>query len=197
MTQPPYDYTKRAGVLPVSWNAFHGLCRALALGVQPWRPEMIVAVGRGGYYAGTLLAHMLRVDLAPVYLTRRENDQVVREHPEWIIEPPAAVAGKRVLIVDEISGSGETVRLVRDKALALGAAEARVAVLYAHSQGLEEPDYIGLISDALILNPWDREVLTENGFAVHPEYREALAQQGLQPDPSFLIDAPAFTLAKG
>lgn len=197
MTQPPYDYTKRAGVLPVSWNAFHGLCRALALGVQPWRPEMIVAVGRGGYYAGTLLAHMLRVDLAPVYLTRRENDQVVREHPEWIIEPPAAVAGKRVLIVDEISGSGETVRLVRDKALALGAAEARVAVLYAHSQGLEEPDYIGLISDVLILNPWDREVLTENGFAVHPEYREALAQQGLQPDPSFLIDAPAFTLAKG
>ena len=191
-----YDYTQRTGVLPISWNDFHGLCKALALGVQSCRPELILAVGRGGYYPGTLLAHMLRVDLFPAYLTRRERDAVVREHPLWIIEPPAAVARRRVLIVDEISSSGETVRLVRDKVLELGAAEARVAVLYAHSWGVEEPDYIGLVSDALILNPWDREVLTEDGFQPHPEYRDALAQQGQVADATMFIDAPAYVLAK-
>lgn len=196
MTQPSYDYTQRAGVLPISWNDFHGLCKALALGVHAYRPELILAIGRGGYYAGTLLAHMLRVDLWPVYLTRRVQDSVVREHPQWVIEPPVAVAGRRVLVVDEISGSGETVRLVRDKALELGAAEARVAVLYAHSWGVEAPDYIGLVSDALFLNPWDREVLTEHGFQMHPEYRDALAQQGQVADATMFIDAPAYVLAK-
>ncbi len=197
MTSPSYDYTQRAGVLPISWNDFHGLCKALALGVQSWRPELILAIGRGGYYPGTLLAHMLRIDLWPVYLTRRERDAVVREHPLWIIEPPAAVAGRRVLIVDEISSSGETVRLVHERALELGAAEARVAVLYAHGWGVETPDYIGLVSDALILNPWDREVLGEAGWHVHPEYREALEEQGIKPVASLLIEASSFSLAKG
>ena len=115
---------------------------------------------------------------------------------QWIIEPPAAVQGRRVLVVDEISGSGETVRLVRDRTLALGAAEVRAAVLYAHSWGVETPDYIGLVSDALFLNPWDREVLTENSFELHPEYRKALAQQGMSPDDSLFIDAPVLPLAK-
>ncbi|HRX02184.1 MAG TPA: phosphoribosyltransferase family protein [Anaerolineae bacterium] len=197
MTSPSYDYTQRAGVLPISWNDFHGLCKALALGVQSYQPQIILAVGRGGYYPGTLLAHMLRIDVFPVYLTRRVNDQVVRNHPQWIVEPPSAVAGKRVLIVDEISSSGATVRLVCEKALALAAAAARVAVLYAHSWGTEMPDYIGLVSDALILNPWDREVLTADGFAIHPEYRHALEGQGLAPDGSYLVDAPSFILAKG
>jgi len=196
MSQPSYDYTQRGGVLPISWNDFHGLCKALAMGVQPWRPELILAIGRGGYYPGTLLAHMLRVDLFPVYLTRREQNQVVRERPLWIIEPPAAVRARRVLVVDEISSSGETVRLVRDRVLSLGATEARAAALYAHSWGVEMPDYIGLVSDALILNPWDREVLVEDGFEMHPEYREALDQQGISPDESLLIDGPMFALAK-
>lgn len=196
MTQLSYDYTQRAGVLPISWSDFHGLCKALALGVQAYQPEIILAVGRGGYYPGTLLAHMLRIDLWPVYLTRREQDAVVREQPLWIIEPPAAVKGCRVLVVDEISSSGETVRLVRERVLQLGAAAARIAVLYAHSWSVETPDYIGLVSDALILNPWDREVLTEGGFQLHPEYRQALAGQELSPETAPLIEAPTFELAK-
>ena len=78
--------------------------------------------------------------------------------PQWLQEPPALVLGRRVLVVDEISSSGETLRMVREKVAGLGAGAVRSAVLYAHTWGVDEPDYIGLISDALLLNPWDREV---------------------------------------
>lgn len=197
MTDPHYDYSRREGILPVSWNDFHGLCRALALAIEPYRPEIILPVGRGGYYPGTQLAHILRVEVYPVRLTRRVADEVVRETPLWLLEPPAAVAGRRVLIVDEISSTGETLRLVIDRARELGAAETRSAVLYAHTWGVDTPDYIGLVSDTLLLNPWDREILVEGEFRFHPEYVGALAEQKIEPDASLLIPATSFTLAKG
>jgi hypoxanthine phosphoribosyltransferase len=192
----PYDYTDRDGVQPISWDDFHGLVKALAVVVSPWQPEIILPVGRGGYYPGALLAHILQVEVYPVRLSRREADVVVRESPRWLAEPPAAVAGRRVLVVDEISSTGETLTIVRERALALGAAAARTAVLYAHTWGVAVPDYIGLISDALLLNPWDREIYRDGAFHFHPEYAGALAQQGLSADAALLIPATLFVAAK-
>lgn len=191
-----YDYSTRTGILPISWEDFHGLCKALAAATAAYQPEVILAVGRGGYYPGTLIAHMLQAEIYPVRLTRREQDVVVHRSPRWLVEPPGLVQGRRVLIVDEISSSGETLTMVKQKAAELGAAEARCAVLYAHTWGVEVPDYIGLVSDALLLNPWDREIYRDSEFHFHPEYVEALAQQGITPDASLRIPATPVKLAK-
>ena len=50
--------------------------------------------------------------------------------------------------------------------------------------------------DALLLNPWDREIYTDGAFQFHPEYVGALAEQGILPDPSLLIGAEAVKAAK-
>jgi len=196
MTHTPYDYSTRTGILPISWNDFHGLVKALAAAVAPWRPEIVLPVLRGGAYPGMLLSHILQVDVYPVRLSRRENDVVVHETPRWLVEPPAAVVGRRVLVVDEICSTGETLALVRDRVVELGAAEARTAVLYAHTWGAAVPDAIGLITDDLVLNPWDREVYRDGAFGYHPEYQEALAEQGIAADDKLLIPATPFVAAK-
>ncbi len=197
MTDPSYDYSTRAGVRPIAWDDFHGLVKALALAVAPWRPEMVLPVLRGGAYPGALLAHILQIEVYPVRLTRRQDDVVVRETPQWLVEPPAAVRGRRVLVVDEMCSSGQTLAMVKARALALGAAEARTATLYAHTWGADAVDYTGLISDALVLNPWDREILRDGAFVFHPEYVAALAEQGVAADVSLLIPATPFVVAKG
>ena len=69
MTQSPYDYSTRKGILPISWEDFHGLCKALALAVEPFSPEVILPIGRGGYYPGALLSQMLQVEVYPVRLS--------------------------------------------------------------------------------------------------------------------------------
>ena len=196
MSQTAYDYADRDGILPISWEDMHGLCRALAVAAARFEPELILAVGRGGNYAGTLISHLLQVDVFPIRLSRRVNDVVTYTSPRWVVTPPDAVAKQRVLIVDEISGSGETLTLARARVLAMGAAAVRTAVLYAHSWGMAAPDYIGLVSDALILNPWDREVVRDGQVVFHPEYAAGLAEQGRAAEPSLLIPAPTFTLAK-
>lgn len=197
MTHEPYDYATRTGILPISWEDCHGICKALAAAAAAFRPEIILPVGRGGFYPGTLLSHMLQVEVYPVRLSRRVDDIVQHATPVWLIEPPAAVAGRRVLVVDEICSTGETLAMVKARTASLGAAAIRTAVLYAHSWSADVPDYIGLISDALILNPWDREIFRDGAFRFHPEYAAALAQQGVEFGPGLLIPAPAIQLAKG
>jgi hypoxanthine phosphoribosyltransferase len=196
-TSNPYDYENRVGIRPISWEDFHALCKGLAMAVAPFQPEIILPIGRGGTYPGALIAQMLQVEPYPVRLSRRVRDIVTYHSPQWLVEPPPVVRDRRVLVVDEISSSGETITLVKQKVEALGARAVKSAVLYAHSGGTSVPDYIGLITDALLLNPWDREILQAGAFHFHPEYVAALAQQGLPADSSLLIDAPAIRIAKG
>lgn len=84
----------------------------------------------------------------------------------------------------------------KQKVEVLGASAVRTAVLYAHSWSAHIPDYIGLISDALLLNPWDREVVQAGHFQFHPEYVEALAQQNIVVDASLLIPTVVIQVAK-
>src|SRR5512145_28070 len=122
MTNSSYDYTQRAGLHPISWNDFHGLCKALAQAVARFDPEIILAIGRGGYYPGTLIAHMLQAEIYPVRLSRRVHDVVTYDHPIWLVRPPELVRDRRVLVVDEISSTGETLTMVKQESERLGAA---------------------------------------------------------------------------
>lgn len=186
MLNPYESYRNRAGVRPISWQEFHGLCKGLALAAAPFDPEIVLGIARGGLYAATLISHLLRKEMDAIRLTRRVNDVKQYEQPVWRTRPPAAVRGARVLLVDEISGAGETLSMAKEESLRMGATAVRCAVMYAHKSGVDVPDYIGLISDELILNPWDREILLDGEFVLHPEYVAALEMQGLGPEPSFL-----------
>jgi hypoxanthine phosphoribosyltransferase len=192
-----YSYENRKGILPISWEDYFGLCKGLALAVSAYEPEIILGIARGGLYAAILLSHMLQAEFYAVRITRRWKDQVVYDAPVWIVKPPEVVRDQRVLIVDEICGAGITLGMVKEEAEKLGAKEIRSAVLYAHEQGKALPEYIGIISDALILNPWDREILQEGTFVFHPEYVHALAQQGKAADRSLLLGLDPLPLAKG
>ena len=196
MLQNSYDYSTRRGIHTISWEDFHGICKALALSVSHFNPEAIVPIGRGGYYPGTLLAHLLQAEIYPVRVSRRINDIVRYKEPRWIIAPPAEIVHRRVLVVDEICDSGETLLMVKDRCLELGASVVKSAVLYSHTKAGQIPDYIGIITDELLLNPWDREVLQDGEFRFNEEYVEALRHQGLEASSELLIPARDFRLAK-
>ncbi len=121
----------------------------------------------------------------------RVDDEVRHVRPVWLTRPPVAVNGQNVLIVDEVCDSGETLLMVKDEVQKIGARSVRTAVLYSHTRAQNVPDYIGLITDQLVLNPWDREMLQDGQFVFHPEYVSALRQQGIDATPDLLpgIDA--------
>ena len=171
-----YDYSRRSGVEPISWERFEQLVRLLAEQVAPFDPQIILGIARGGLFPATMLSFMLRREFYPIRLTRRFDDAVVHDRPTWLVGPPDKVGGRRILLVDEIADSGRTIALAADEVRRMGATHVRTAVLYAHTWAEPRPDFVALTSDALILNPWDREVLMEGQWTTHPELAAALRQ---------------------
>ncbi len=184
----PYDYSRRSGVEPISWERFEVFVRRLAEQVEAFEPQIILGIARGGLFPATMLSFILRREFYPIRLTRRFEDAVVRDKPTWLVRPPGKVQGRRVLVVDEIVDTGHTIALAAQEVRDLQASDVRTASLFAHTWADPRPDYVAFTSDALILNPWDREVLMNGQWTTHPELVAALKAPS---DPEASPDLPS------
>jgi hypoxanthine phosphoribosyltransferase len=88
-----------------------------------------------------------------------------------------------VAVIDEIADSGETLALVASRALERGARQVWTVSLVAHSWADPQPDFTALVSDALVIFPWDQQIYTSGSWQTHPEIEAALkAQNGHTPN---------------
>ena len=156
--------------IEVDWAMFGELCRALALKVaRDYDPEVIVGIARAGVIPGAVIASMLRLDFYSMKISRRDGDETVRDRPEILSAAPLQVRGRRVLIVDEITTSGDTLRLALAAVRDVHPSEVRTATSFARTTGYQ-PDYSALTMDANVIFPWDRKVFDGDDFVVNPRY---------------------------
>ncbi len=173
-----YDYAHRTGVEEISWPRFAELAATLAEGLATFNVDAIVGIARAGLFPATTVACALRRDLYPVRVTRRKNDHVVHVQPVWKVDVSPEVAGKIVAVVDEMADTGATLALVAARVATFGAARVITASLVAHSWAQPKPDVAALITDALVIFPWDRQVYINGEWRAHPELVEARRLQG-------------------
>jgi hypothetical protein len=67
--------------------------------------------------------------------------------------------------------------MARQAVLEVGATEVVTACLVQHSWASPAPTFAGLMSDELIIFPWNR-VLDGRGWRLHPELESALPALG-------------------
>lgn len=149
------------GTLELSWELFGELCRALAVRVaQEYRPDMVIGLATTGVMPAATVATMLQIDFEAMKVTRRERGQVVHAYPRVLSPTPVSARGRRVLIVDEITTSGDTLRLALAAVREVGPAAVRTATSFVRPGGYR-PDFHALETDALIVFPWDRQVIED------------------------------------
>ncbi len=170
-----YDYARRRGTHELDWDACFELASGLAEALEPLHIDAVVGIARAGLIPAATIALCLRRDMFPVRLSRRINDEVRYDSPVWWIGVPPEVAGLRVALVDEIADSGETLKLARQTIMDAGAVDVVTACLVQHSWANPAPTFSGLISDELIIFPWNRRVLRDGAWLPHPELEAALA----------------------
>jgi len=117
----------------VSWEYFYRLTQRLARIIHTawFRPDMIVAIGRGGYLPARVLSDYLNVfDLASIKIEHYRGAH--RQRAARVCYPLTAdISGRHVLLVDDVSDSGETFELAVRHLLERGEpAELRTAVLH-------------------------------------------------------------------
>jgi len=168
-TQPtPFEY------LDLSWEMFGELSRALALKVaRDYEPDVVVGIARAGALPGAVVATILDVDFYSMKISRRGDDDEVRDRPAVLSAAPREVQGKRVLIVDEVTTSGATLRLALAAVRDVSPLEVRTATSFARTRGYT-PDYFALQTDAEVILPWDHHVLEDDEFVANPRYSDAV-----------------------
>jgi hypoxanthine phosphoribosyltransferase len=160
----------------VSWEMFGELSRALALRVaREYEPELVVGIARAGVIPAAVVASILRVDFYSMRISRKEGDTQVRERPAIMSAAPQQAAGKRVLIVDEIATSGDTLRLALAAVRDVHPAEVRTATSFARPRGYK-PDYFALETDSTVIFPWDRKIFQGGDLVVNPRYQDVLKE---------------------
>jgi uncharacterized protein len=172
-----YDYAHRSGVEVITWERFAELSRTLAEKLAPFNVDAIVGVARAGLFPATAVSIMLRRELYPARISRRVNDEVKFRHPQWIVDVAEGVKDQIVAVVDEIADTGETLAMVAERVTRRGAQQVITASLVAHSWADPMPDVVALISDALVMFPWDEQVYINGKWQPHPEIVEALKHQ--------------------
>lgn len=160
----------------MTWEFFGELCRVLALRVarSGFDPDLVVGIAKAGVIPGAVVASILQRDFYSMKISRDAGVERVRARPRIFSEAPKQAAKKKVLIVDEICTSGETLRLAMNALRQVGPAEIRTATSLV-KQGGHHPDFYALETDQTVIFPWDRQVISEAGEIVtNPMYSDAI-----------------------
>ncbi|HZD03681.1 MAG TPA: phosphoribosyltransferase family protein [Longimicrobiales bacterium] len=162
--------------LDLSWEMFGELSRALALRVaRDYDPELVVGIARAGVIPGAVIASILRVDFFSMKISRKEGGEEVRERPAILSAAPTQAWRRRVLLVDEIATSGDTLRLGLAAVRDTGPDEVRTATCFVRPRGYK-PDYFALETDQTIIFPWDRKIFRDDALVVNPRYEAVLGE---------------------
>lgn len=145
----------------LTWDGFGEATRELSRKIvaDGFEPEVVVAIARGGLLPGGAIAYGLGVkNCGALNVEFYTGIGTVLDEPEVI--PPvldlAYLAGRRVLLVDDVADSGRTLKLAVDLLAAEGA-EVRSVTIYTKPTTIIEPDYAWKATDQWIDFPWSAQ----------------------------------------
>ena len=145
----------------LQWDQVGVAARELAEQIHEsgFQPEVVVAIARGGLLVGGALAYALGVKSCGSINVELYTG-VDETLPEPLLLPPhmdgSSLNGRRVLLADDVSQSGLTLRLAVDILARMGA-DTRTACFYTKPQTVSVPDYSWRETDRWIVFPWSAE----------------------------------------
>ncbi len=158
-----------------SYRDIHTTVKALAERIRAsgFDPDVMVAIGTGGFIPARILKTFLRKPILTVGLVYYNKDDVPNERPrivQWVDEVERKLTGKKILLIDEVDDSRVTLEYCARELLRHSPAEIAVAVLHNKkkvkkgSLPVEVKLYLAgaVIEDKWICYPWDAEDIDEH-----------------------------------
>ena len=151
-------------------------------------PDVIVGVSRGGWIPARVLSDLL--ENPKIANVRTEFYVGVAETKlEPVITQPVSVdvRDKNVLVVDDVSDTGSSLRLIKTHLVDQAAKAVKIATLYFKPWSITVPDYYERTTREWIIFPWERkealrkvaDKFHQNGRSVE-EARKTLVRYGFQ-----------------
>ncbi len=127
--------------------------------------DSMIMISRGGIVPGGLLAEAMDIQkllIASVYFPS-ELEEMERPRllawPSFLMFPENDLLnGERILIVDDVWGSGRTITSVKNRVSAAGGFSYTCVLHFNPYRSLfstNRPDYFAAVTDAFIIYPWE------------------------------------------
>ena len=121
-----------------------------------FKPDLLVAVARGGWVIGRMLSDILGVKRAVGITISSYEDVGKRRGGPVILQPlNINVEALRVLVVDDIVDTGATLKVAVDHVRSKGAMEVKSAAPYVKPWSAFKPDYYVKVVDKWVVFPYE------------------------------------------
>jgi uncharacterized protein len=143
-----------------------------------FKPDVIVSICRGGWIPARVLSDLLdNPNLANVRSESYTGIGRAADQPILTQEVSMDVKGKKVLLVDEIVDSGQSLKLIIDHINQQGASEVKTATLYYKPSSIIKPDYYEKETSKWIIFPWETKEALKEIYKIHKDNAENLKKQ--------------------
>ena len=157
--------------LILGWEDIYNLTLQLSERVvsSGYEPNVIVGIARGGWIPARILSDVLYTQTMWNVRIEYYTELGVRG-PEPRVTQPLSVPleGKKILLVDEVADTGESLHHATEYIKSLGVAEVRTAVLHLKPTSVVRPDYYIQEVSAWIVYPWE---IRESIISLVKEFR--------------------------
>ena len=131
-----------------------------------YKPEVVVGVSRGGWPPARVMSDLLQNPNLANLRVEFYKDIGVRNKKPRITQPVTMeVVGKRVLVVDDVSDTGHSLRVAANHLRRKPVKELRVCTIFMKPQSIYRPDYYSRTTRKWIIfhgNGWRRFISSRN-----------------------------------
>lgn len=173
--------------LAPSWDTIYEMLLSLAAEIKRsgFKPDIIVGISRGGWAPARVISDLLENPHTASVRVEFYTDVAKAGQRPIVTQPITANIRKmRVLLVDDVSDSGESMKIAVQHVAEKGAGETRTATLYLKPRSKFAPDFYAGQTGAWIIFPWERveatRFLLRNG-KTSEDARRTLIESGIDP----------------
>jgi hypoxanthine phosphoribosyltransferase len=142
-----------------SWTQIYSLLQKLAEMIQKseYEPDVIVGVSRGGWIPARIMSDLLdNPKLANVATEYYVGITQTKQEPSLTQQVSLPVENKKVLVVDDIADTGESLKLINAHLKEQGASEIRIVTIYYKPWSVTVPHYYEKETCLWVIFPWER-----------------------------------------
>jgi len=143
-----------------SWDQIYELLLRLAekIGRDRFHPDVILGICRGGWPPARVMSDLLEnPELANVKVEFYIGISEVKSKPVITQPVSTSMENKRILIMDDVADTGESLVLVKEDVNKQGAKEIKIATIYFKPWSKITPDYYEKETKCWVVFPWERK----------------------------------------
>jgi hypoxanthine phosphoribosyltransferase len=148
------------------------LRQAQKIQTQPYKPDVIVGIAKGGMVPARVLVDLLETaELVMIQVEFYVGIGQTALEPTLRQALALDVSDRRLLLVDDIVDTGNTLKLAKNYVKQQGALEVKTATLYTKPYSITTPDFFERQTSRWVVFPWDTKETLRRIIQMHQNKR--------------------------